>query len=199
MKNFIFTILVSLSCLMFACEGKYAAKETAEEESFLADSSYLKLASKTVADDSLAATYKPIMDKYMELRDELVEANPENASKFASEMSILFDKANVESLDKDKINIWEEQKDAIQLFLKKIADTKDLKVQRNEFYPLSVDVYDLYVKIGLKNYPVYKQFCPMAFKDKGGFWLSNSEEVLNPYFGSKMLHCGEIQEKIFNP
>jgi Cu(I)/Ag(I) efflux system membrane fusion protein len=39
----------------------------------------------------------------------------------------------------------------------------------------------------------------MAFKDKGGFWLSNSEEVLNPYFGSKMLHCGEIQEKIFNP
>ena len=38
MKNFIFTILVSLSCLMFACEGKYAAKETAEEESFLADS-----------------------------------------------------------------------------------------------------------------------------------------------------------------
>ena len=85
------------------------------------------------------------------------------------------------------------------IFLNKIATSKDLKVQRNEFYPLSQDVYDLYAKIGLKGFTIYKQFCPMAFNDKGAFWLSKSEDILNPYFGSTMLHCGEIKEKISNP
>jgi Cu(I)/Ag(I) efflux system membrane fusion protein len=122
-----------------------------------------------------------------------------DVSKSAMEMMLLLEKANLKSLNAAQVNFWDEQMDAIALFLKKMAASKDLKVQRNEFYPLSQDLYDLYIQIGLKNFPVYKQYCPMAFKNKGAFWLSNSEEVLNPYFGSEMLHCGEIKEKIFNP
>ena len=40
---------------------------------------------------------------------------------------------------------------------------------------------------------MYKQFCPMAFNDQGGYWLSNSKEVRNPYFGDKMLKCGMVK------
>jgi hypothetical protein len=36
----------------------------------------------------------------------------------------------------------------------------------------------------------------MAFNNKGDFWLSDNEEVLNPYFGDKMLRCGEVVEVI---
>ena len=43
---------------------------------------------------------------------------------------------------------------------------------------------------------VYKQYCPMAFEGKGGYWLSNSKEVRNPYYGDKMLKCGSVQETI---
>lgn len=32
-------------------------------------------------------------------------------------------------------------------------------------------------------------------KDGGGDWLQSGGELLNPYFGSQMLHCGEkVQE-----
>jgi Cu(I)/Ag(I) efflux system membrane fusion protein len=35
----------------------------------------------------------------------------------------------------------------------------------------------------------------MAFDDTGAWWLSEEEEILNPYFGDEMLHCGMVQEK----
>jgi Cu(I)/Ag(I) efflux system membrane fusion protein len=34
----------------------------------------------------------------------------------------------------------------------------------------------------------------MAFDNKGAFWLSEIEEIRNPYFGKEMLSCGEVIE-----
>ena len=42
----------------------------------------------------------------------------------------------------------------------------------------------------------YRQFCPMAFDFKGAFWLSDSEEILNPYFGEEMLTCGNVDVEL---
>jgi Cu(I)/Ag(I) efflux system membrane fusion protein len=39
-------------------------------------------------------------------------------------------------------------------------------------------------------------FCPMAFGNKGAYWLQEQEKVANPYFGAKMLRCGEIRESM---
>lgn len=33
--------------------------------------------------------------------------------------------------------------------------------------------------------------CPMAFSGKGGLWVQPEGKVMNPYEGSRMLHCGE--------
>ncbi|MCO4760093.1 MAG: efflux RND transporter periplasmic adaptor subunit [Myxococcales bacterium] len=34
-------------------------------------------------------------------------------------------------------------------------------------------------------------YCPMAFGDKGAHWLQAPGKVHNPYYGAKMLRCGE--------
>lgn len=39
--------------------------------------------------------------------------------------------------------------------------------------------------------PVLQFYCPMAFDDRGAFWLQSREGVENPYFGSMMYRCGE--------
>jgi len=36
----------------------------------------------------------------------------------------------------------------------------------------------------------------MANNDKGAFWLSDDEQVLNPYFGDMMLKCGTVEQVI---
>ncbi|MEP0841884.1 MAG: efflux RND transporter periplasmic adaptor subunit [Phycisphaerae bacterium] len=41
--------------------------------------------------------------------------------------------------------------------------------------------------------PLVEAFCPMAFDNKGGRWLQAARDIRNPYFGEKMLRCGEIQ------
>jgi Cu(I)/Ag(I) efflux system membrane fusion protein len=102
-------------------------------------------------------------------------------------MKILNDKAH---------HPWMEQEKQIRNSTEQIIKAKDLKEQRVQFEPLSDAVIETADNFGLKLNVVYVQFCPMAFDDKGAYWLSESEEIFNPYFGDEMLHCGEIIKKI---
>lgn len=67
--------------------------------------------------------------------------------------------------------------------------------QREHLDLMSADFYDLLKDFGTPK-PVYKVFCPMYNDNKGAFWLSDSREVKNPYYGKEMLSCGEVQEEI---
>ena len=67
--------------------------------------------------------------------------------------------------------------------------------QREHLDLMSADFYDLLKDFGTPK-PVYKVFCPMYNDNKGAFWLSDSSEVKNPYYGKEMLSCGEVQEEI---
>lgn len=79
--------------------------------------------------------------------------------------------------------------------LEMIAGTNDVKVQRQAFESLSMKMYDL-VQASGSDSPLYKQYCPMAFNNKGAYWLAAEMEVNNPYFGDVMLHCGSVQERV---
>lgn len=67
--------------------------------------------------------------------------------------------------------------------------------QREHFKTLSKDITDMVSITGTKS-TLYEQFCPMY--DKGSAWLSKSDEVRNPYYGSRMLKCGKVQKEISN-
>jgi hypothetical protein len=79
--------------------------------------------------------------------------------------------------------------------LNAIASTDDIEAQRVAFETLSMNLYDV-AKKGGAGITIYKQYCPMAFDDKGAFWLSSEKQVLNPYFGASMLRCGSVKETI---
>ena len=77
----------------------------------------------------------------------------------------------------------------------KIAQADDLNVQRTAFSNLS-DAMEGMMRGALSSGEVYKQFCPMAFEGKGGYWLASSKEIRNPYYGDKMLNCGSVKDTI---
>jgi tRNA(Ile2) C34 agmatinyltransferase TiaS len=77
-----------------------------------------------------------------------------------------------------------------------ITAASDIEVQRAAFQKLSNEMIAKVKKSGLTNGEVYVEYCPMAFNDKGASWLSSSKEIRNPYFGDKMLNCGEVTETI---
>jgi hypothetical protein len=78
----------------------------------------------------------------------------------------------------------------------KITNASDIEVQRAAYEDLSNQMISKVKSSGLANGEVYVQYCPMAFDDKGASWLSSNKEIRNPYFGDKMLTCGEIKETI---
>ncbi len=78
-------------------------------------------------------------------------------------------------------------KDAAQ-----IAETKDIKHQREHFANLSTNMFALAKALKLSDQPVYQQYCPM----KKTSWLSSEKAIKNPYYGSAMLTCGKVVETI---
>ncbi|RBL91095.1 DUF3347 domain-containing protein [Chitinophaga flava] len=71
-----------------------------------------------------------------------------------------------------------------------------LDAQRTAYATLSNDLITLVKKSGISSGSLYIDYCPMALNDKGGYWLSNDSGIKNPYFGDKMLTCGEVKETI---
>lgn len=85
---------------------------------------------------------------------------------------------------------------SIGLNASKITATADLEAQRAAYSALSNDFISLAKKTGLNNGALYVDFCPMAMNDQGAYWISNDRSIQNPYFGEKMMTCGEVKETI---
>lgn len=73
---------------------------------------------------------------------------------------------------------------------------KELEKKRESFEMVSNAFYDMVRVIKPTGATIYYQYCPMAFNDKGAYWLSNADSIMNPYFGKKMLTCGEVKETL---
>ncbi|XHR92253.1 DUF3347 domain-containing protein [Mucilaginibacter sp. UC70_90] len=77
-----------------------------------------------------------------------------------------------------------------------ISNAADIKAQREAFLVLSKDVIALVKGAKFKSAPIYVDFCPMADGGKGGYWLSSTKPIVNPYFPEHMKECGTVKEQI---
>ncbi len=71
-----------------------------------------------------------------------------------------------------------------------------IEQKRQYFSGVSERVFNVLKAANLKNGGVYQQYCPMAFDNKGAYWLSAEAEIKNPYYGNKMLECGEVRDSL---
>ena len=89
---------------------------------------------------------------------------------------------------------WEKIKAELSQATAKIKGAKDIGAARTQFSNLSASIIQLAETYPLSQQVVYKDYCPMAFDNKGGYWLSETEDIRNPYFGASMLSCGEVKQ-----
>jgi hypothetical protein len=68
---------------------------------------------------------------------------------------------------------------------------KPIDHQREHFETLSTDITDLITLLGTDK-TLYQDYCPM----KKVSWLSETKEIKNPFYGSKMLTCGSVKKQI---
>jgi hypothetical protein len=70
-----------------------------------------------------------------------------------------------------------------------VAGAQDLRAARRAFKPLSASLIGWMEESKLESTGYQEIYCPMADAN----WLQKGKEIINPYYGKKMLHCGAIE------
>ena len=138
---------------------------------------------------------KVVFDNYFLVKDALITSNGNSTASASKELVTAINNVKMDKLDMDVHMVWMKVVNTIQKDAENIANTKDVKIQRDHFTSLSKEIYTL-IKISKYENPVYYQFCPMFNDGKGANWLSKENAVKNPYYGSMMLSCGKTVETI---
>jgi len=137
-----------------------------------------------------------VYDSYSSMVVAFVSSDAEKVKKSAEKV-----KSSLQSVDMDLLTgeahmTWMKYLDVLESEIATISTSYDISTQRLSFAEFNDAFYSSVKAFGLHHGMIYYQYCPMANGDKGAYWLSNIEEIENPYFGDEMLKCGETREKI---
>ncbi|MCM4158467.1 efflux RND transporter periplasmic adaptor subunit [Antarcticibacterium flavum] len=135
-----------------------------------------------------------VADAYFKVKNALVEDSSEEATSALNEVENAITQVEMRNLKGKAHDHWMALKEQLTGAIQMMKEAKDLETLRQHFSMLSQNMLEITESFGLEKEKVYKDFCPMAFDNKGAFWLSESEEILNPYFGETMVSCGEVKK-----
>lgn len=134
--------------------------------------------------------------EYFELKNSLVKSDFQQAKANIPKLESALRKIESHRLDEKARLVWDELNPKLKKQLESFARASDIEQQREQFGLLSDQLIETVEKFNVKTESVYVAFCPMALNDQGAYWLSEFEDIKNPYFGDKMLRCGEVKKTI---
>jgi hypothetical protein len=179
-------LIFGITLVLFACKNGSEAEvkiapsqvEAPQQESV----KDLNTTSSTSAVVFENADFGKVYTAYLQVKASLVNTN---ATTAASAVTGLYN-SQKDFLKNEGLNA------AILEFQK----STDVEEQRGIFERISAAMEVEIAKQKIISGTIYKQYCPMAFNGKGGYWLSDSKEVRNPYYGDKMLTCGVVDTEL---
>ncbi len=178
---------------LFACKNKEKEAEVTADVPPVEKS--------VVHSEAFNASFKNVLDRYYGLRDALIASDTAAANKAAALLQQSADELKLDELRKiDTSDIIiptaKTYTGGISSESKGLLGETNIEDKRKSFQMISANLFDLTRTVRYAEEKVYLLHCPMAFNDAGADWLSNSTEIKNPYFGSKMLTCGAVKDSV---
>lgn len=134
-----------------------------------------------------------IASDYLDIKNALVKNDFLIAQTHAGHLAETLQQLQVGDMPEGGHPLWEKHSGNLQEQLQDMALTTDIESFRTEFSYMSRDIATLVRQFGTAEGELYLQYCPMAFENAGAYWVSAEKEIANPYFGDKMLRCGETK------
>ena len=183
--------------LIFACPGK---KEPDVKQEAIAVSKHSSEFNNSVA---------VALNDYNKLTERFVAWDSTSTPAIAQQLINDLNGLKLDELKKDSSAIYETALafvDNAKGDAQTITTEKGIRAQREALNSLSDNFYQLLNTVKYDGKKLFLQQCPMAFDDtKPGLWLSQQEEIRNPYlglhhptYGKAMLSCGETKIKMNN-
>lgn len=135
-----------------------------------------------------------VADAYFKVKNALVDSDLETGKSASMDLQNSLSKVDMRLLKSRAHDHWMALKEQLSSNNEGVGEAGNLETMRQHFAMLSENILEMTESFGLEKEKVYRHFCPMAFDNKGAYWLSEIEEIRNPYYGEAMLTCGEVRE-----
>ncbi len=146
-------------------------------------------------ENGFTSEFTEMIQHYFAMKDALVESDADQAVEAASHMQMKLESIGEHRLEGDEHMEWMQTYGKLEAQLADVSESGELEEIRTHFYALSETLIEGVKVFGVEGV-VYHQYCPMAFNNEGGGWLSSEDQVMNPYMPDTMLRCGEVIERI---
>jgi Protein of unknown function (DUF3347) len=145
-------------------------------------------------------SFTALLTSYLAVKDALVESDTIKVNAAAAQLAKSSEALKTDEISGDSTGVIKETAKnfagTITGSALALAGEKDLENKRKEFEMMSDALWSLTRTVKYDGDKVYYQFCPMAFDNKGAYWISKDATIRNPYFGQKMLTCGYSQDSL---
>lgn len=146
--------------------------------------------------DDFKEEFTALLDVYLSIKDELTEPDLDNAAELSQNFINLLESIGLHRFEGDDAQaIWRDSYYNLMGHIEPMAKAENLESFRENFRYLT-DQLTVAVKTFGINGKIYQHYCPMAFNNEGAYWLSEEEEIVNPYMEEAMRNCGETKETL---
>lgn len=184
MRRLPVVIIMGLAMISFSCKDatKGSKDEIEVRESVKSDEDKEKyvLNKNAVYFENSDVTAK-LFEVYQMISESLVNGDLKGAKEHENML--------LEVIHSGDLNEWSR----VEQVVKNLSEINDLDTYRVGFFDLTKQL-EVPFKEEITKGEVFMQYCPMAFNNKGAYWFASDKEIMNPYFGDEMLHCGGIKE-----
>ena len=141
--------------------------------------------------DSFVFALKPVYSAYLDAQESLAADDLNGFVRAAADLAVAIGFVEEAGLVGDPLAEW--RRAAAKLRASGAVTT--LEAARTQFERMSEGAIALQRRFGHRGSEEWHlAHCPMAFDNKGADWLQRGEQIHNPYFGDRMLRCGEVRE-----
>jgi len=179
--------------------GDDSETDGSKKESLEENTSEMIRFDKTKIDKKFKQQLGFVVNEYIVLKDALVKGDAFKAQNQAKNIDKALEEVDMLLLLDDAHNVWMNALKAINRSIETIQKSKTIELQRKEFEDLSLNLAEVINDFGIitvNKKPLYLEYCPMVNNNKGAYWLSYDKKIKNPYFGDKMLDCGELKKHL---
>ncbi|TAF43028.1 MAG: DUF3347 domain-containing protein [Sphingobacteriales bacterium] len=152
------------------------------------------LASSIIGQNATAQSQEinNLLTAYYDVKNALVADDGTLANEKSLEFVKILSNVKIDKMTAKEQKTWQEYAEKIKSDVEHIAETKDAGHQRDHFNDLSNNLFAVAKAFKINTKEVHQQYCPM----KKAYWLSESSDIKNPYYGKKMLTCGKVTETL---
>jgi Cu(I)/Ag(I) efflux system membrane fusion protein len=139
-------------------------------------------------------SFKSSLESYFSWKDALVAADSKAGAEQAQRWHAELKELPMTTLSEQQHQQWMTTSSVLMEKLKTAAGSDQIEAQRKAFAQLSEQLISWIRRSEITGVG-FQQHCPMAF-GSGADWISQEDQVRNPYYGDQMLTCGSVVREL---